>query len=98
MRARFCAYALGKTRFVMDTTHDPRQDRDVWRSEIKRFCTETTFAGLSIDAVEVEDGVGWVTFTATLRQGGRDASFTERSRFVRTDAWRYADGERLPTP
>ena len=95
MRSRFSAYALGKTRYIMETTHAPRADTEAWRAEIKQFCAATRFEGLSIEKVEPGEPEAWVTFRAVLSQDGRDASFTERSRFVLSDDWRYADGERL---
>lgn len=97
MRARYAAYALGKVRFVQDTTVEPRRDRDAWTEEIARFCAVVSFDGLIVGPVEPggEPDEAHVTFTAVLRAEGVDVGFTERSRFVRRDRWLYADGVRL---
>jgi len=105
MRSRYAAYALGLVDHIIATT-DPsgpqwEADTDAWAERIRSFSTATRFVGLSIDASPVpQDGVGYVTFTASLQQHGEDASFTERSRFTAHPArgWRYHSGERLPIP
>lgn len=95
MRSRYAAYALGKVRYVMETTAEPPEDRESWRADIQRFCDGTRFTGLEIRSVEPGETEAWVTFHAVLDQGGRDASFTERSRFVRRERWLYESGERV---
>jgi SEC-C motif-containing protein len=101
MRSRFSAYALGLAGYIVDTTArgGPMWDDDLdrWRAAITRFSEGTRFLGLRIDdAPPPGPDEGFVTFTATLEQGGGDASFSERSRFLRQDgAWRYHSGERL---
>ena len=63
------------------------------RLSIAQFCRQTRFEGLRI--VEHVDGEqeAFVTFEATLTQAGRDASFSERSRFVRVEGrWAYHSG------
>ena len=95
MRSRYAAYALGKSRYIMETTASQREDRDVWRAEIERFSAGTRFTGLEILSVEPGEEVAFVTFRAGLEQAGQDASFTERSRFVRRGRWLYESGERI---
>lgn len=102
MRSRFAAYAKGLVDYVVETT-DPEgpqwePDRAGWRERIAAFCAATRFVGLAIlDAPPPSGDEGFVTFRAVLTQGGRDATFTERSRFLRVDGrWRYHSGERLP--
>ncbi|MEZ4238025.1 MAG: YchJ family metal-binding protein [Myxococcota bacterium] len=99
MRSRYAAYALGLVDYVVATT-DPdgpqwHADVDAWRADVARFCRDTRFVDLRIDDAPPPDGdVAHVTFTATLTRGGADASFTERSRFVRRDGrWLYHSGE-----
>jgi len=99
MRSRFSAYALGLVDYVLATTHPdgPHDGRYGQREQVEAFCRNTDFDGLEIlDASEVEGDRGEVAFHATLRQGGRDASFGERSVFFRVDGrWLYHSGERL---
>lgn len=97
MRSRYAAYALGRVEYVIDTTTDDsphrRPDRDAWQRDLEHFSNHTDFDDLEI--VDAGDGPGddeaWVTFRAELNQPDGDASFTERSRFVRGDdgRWRY---------
>ena len=98
VRARYAAFAYGLPAFVMETT-DPtgpstEPDAASWERSILEFARQTEFTGLDIDEVTEADGEGSVTFRATLRQGGRDVSFTEQSRFVREGGrWLYHSGE-----
>lgn len=103
VRARYTAYALGKVRFIMDTTHPSaphvREDRVAWRAELQDYCKRASFQGLEIHEHEVDEarGEAFVTFTVALRVDGEDAGFTERSRFLRDgNRWRYVDGELRP--
>jgi SEC-C motif domain protein len=90
MRSRYSAYALGKSDYIMHTTHSesPHRERSeaVWRASLDAFARHTRFEGLAVLAV----GANTVTFNATLTQHGRDVSFTEHSVF-RQEAgqWRY---------
>jgi SEC-C motif-containing protein len=105
MRSRYAAYARGEVDYVLDTTDPdgpawegpPRASLERWRAELVRFCRATRFAGLEIlEAPTPTPGQGSVTFRARLSQGGMDASFAERSRFVhRGGNWRYHAGERV---
>ena len=102
MRSRYAAYALGLVDHIIATT-DPagpqwEPDATAWASRIQDFCDQTRFVGLSIDEAPPPGAEeGFVTFTASLKQQGADASFTERSRFTRDErwGWRYHSGERL---
>ncbi len=98
MRSRFCAYALGLADYIIDTTHATHagynQDRAAWKRDIEQFSNMTKFDSLKI--VEFIDGEAdaSVTFTAYLRQGTGDASFTEKSAFVKESGkWLYKSGE-----
>ena len=99
MRARYSAFALNLPDFLMATTapDNPgyRHDSRRWRQELRGYCRRTRFHGLTI--LKVVGGSkpdeGYVTFRARLISGGRDGSFTERSRFVRVDnRWLYHSG------
>ena len=95
MRSRYTAYALGEVDYVLETTHPEgpvwEADRAGWAGQVEAFCRGTTFEGLVVLAAEAPAGdVGHVTFRARLSQGGRDASFSERSEFRRLDGrWLY---------
>lgn len=100
MRSRYAAYAAGAARYIMETT-DPlgplhEADEAAWRAGIEAFSRGTSFDRL--DVIEEADGASedeaFVTFRAGLTQRGQDASFVERSRFVRRDGrWLYHSGQ-----
>ena len=90
MRSRYSAYALGRVDHVL-RTQTPAPPRE----QVEAFARSTRFRRLVVEAAEGST----VTFTATLEQGGQDASFRERSSFEQVDgAWLYTTGERLPLP
>ena len=99
MRSRYVAYAVGDVDYIVDTTTPGgphwQEDRDAWRAQVRAFVGATRMQGLRIVAApEPTADEGFVTFEAQLQQGGRDVSFTERSRFVRHDGrWTYHSGE-----
>lgn len=99
MRSRFAAYALENVGYIIRTTHSQNPHAQVnqkeWRQDLKVFCRQTDFLGLQILQVEAIQGdVGWITFRAILMQAGRDASFTEKSRFEKVNGrWLYHSGE-----
>lgn len=98
MRSRYAAYAGGVCSYILDTT-DPagphaQAHRGRWLREVRAFCEETEFVGLDVLEHREDGDEGFVTFRARLRQRGRDASFVERSRFVREGGrWLYHDGQ-----
>lgn len=103
VRARYTAYVLGKVRFLIDTTHPSasffQADRAAWRAELADYCKRVSFSGLEIHAHEVDEarGEAFVTFTVAMEIDGREAGFTERSRFLREgNRWLYASGELDP--
>ena len=100
MRSRYSAYAAGLVDYIIATTHpvDPHYQDDVlrWRAQLARFSSETTFCGLEVLSCEEGAIQSWVSFRARLEQGGQDASFAERSLFVRHEGrWLYHSGERI---
>ena len=97
MRSRYAAYALNLAEYIMATTHENNpsytKDRKSWKKGISEFSKNTLFQGLKI--LEFIDGEGeaFVTFTASLKQGDHDVSFTEKSRFLKIDGrWFYESG------
>ena len=97
MRSRFCAFALNKPDYIIKTTHETNSDftSDLksWTEDIETFCANTNFTGL--DILEEINGVdeSFVSFKATLLQSGQDASFKEKSRFLKIkNKWFYVDG------
>lgn len=98
MRSRYCAYAIGLTDYIMNTTHpahpDFSTDRIRWKSELDTFSKHTRFERLKI--LDAQDGEQFSTvkFTAYLRQANQDATFTENSTFEKVNGkWFYKSGE-----
>jgi SEC-C motif-containing protein len=99
MRSRYSAYALGLVDYVIGTTAPggprARPDREAWAAEVRDFGRSTRFVGLEILGTGAEGDAGWVRFRAILEQGGADASFEERSGFVKVlGRWLYQSGSR----
>jgi SEC-C motif-containing protein len=101
MRSRYSAYSLGLVQYIIQTSHplhpDFKKDPLVRQKEILDFCQKTQFEGL--DILEFTDGekVAFVTFKAHLRQGSKEASFQERSRFQKEEGrWLYVSGVMAP--
>lgn len=98
MRSRYAAYAKGEVDYIVETT-DPQgaawsEDEQKWRAEIRQFGRDADFLGVDILDSSLEGDRGEVEFYAKLRAGGEDASFTERSQFVRREGrWLYSEGD-----
>lgn len=98
MRSRFAAYALGLADYIIDTTHSDHpefsKERAKWKESIETFSRATNFDHLTIEEFIDGDATATVTFTAHLRQGGSDATFGEKSFFVKeNNRWFYKAGE-----
>jgi SEC-C motif-containing protein len=98
MRSRYSAYAIGLVDYIIESTHRDNvaycQDLQAWRRDLEQFCGQTCFDGLKILQVEEGEEMSTVSFTAYLRQGGADASFSEKSSFAREGGrWLYRAGE-----
>lgn len=94
MRSRYCAYALGKIDYIIQTTHpqNPKYEKDKkpWRESLHRFSRETEFVKLEIEGF----GDDWVAFTAHLKQHGKPFVLKEKSHFAKLDGkWLYLSGE-----
>lgn len=94
MRSRYAAYALSLPDYIIHTTHPEHPDfpkhRKLWKQQILHFSRQTQFLNLEIVDFIEEGDIAYVTFTAFLKQGGKDASFTEKSLFIREhQKWLY---------
>lgn len=100
MRSRYSAYALGLAVYIIKTTHkdNPQYllDTKLWIQSILQFSKNTSFVGL--DILEFIDGEteAYVTFVAHLKQGTKDTSFQEKSRFLKEgQQWKYVSGTQV---
>ena len=101
MRARYSAYALKLSDFIIDTTDplNPSYEKNIakWRKDIEHFCDITTFEDLKILDTEHDNDFGYVTFFAKLKQKENDISFTEKSYFHKKNhRWTYLRGKTSP--
>lgn len=98
MKSRYSAFFVHKADYIIATTHSQNQDftSDIqsWKREILHFSENTQFKKLEIiDFIDGNDE-SYVTFEATLEQSNQDASFTEKSRFLKENGrWLYVDGK-----
>ncbi len=98
MRSRYAAYALGLADYIVDTTHPENpaynKNRKAWLKDIMLFCRQSKFEGLKVWEESESETKASVSFTAHLRQGARDASFSEKSYFEKVEGrWLYKSGE-----
>ena len=104
MRSRYSAYALNLPAYIISTTHpdNPHFDADtaMWTKNISSFCLNTSFDKLGILDHQPMGNTATVTFTAHLTQNKKNASFTERSYFVKVNGkWLYHNGQFIqPSP
>jgi SEC-C motif domain protein len=98
MKSRYCAFAQGKSEYIISTTHkdnvDFKSDIKSWNKDILDFSKNTEFEKLEILEFIDKQEESFVTFKATLLQHNNDASFCEKSRFLKIDGkWLYVDGQ-----
>ncbi len=101
MRSRYSAYALGKTDYIIKTTHPMnksfKKDIKEWKKEINHFIKNTDFKGLEILEEIDDNNISTVTFVAYLKSHGKDASFKEKSYFEKIgEDWLYKEGKIYP--
>ena len=94
MRARYCAFALGRVEYLMETTHPSsphiRADPVSWAGELKAFCETHVFQKLKIVSKTVENDRGTVHFRARFKGSGKSAVLEEDSLFLKIDGrWFY---------
>jgi SEC-C motif-containing protein len=91
MRSRYTAYALLKTRYLLETWHS------ITRPVSLVLDKKQKWLGLKIKGCEqglAEDCKGTVEFVARYKVEGRAHRLHEVSRFIKLDgAWVYVDGE-----
>jgi SEC-C motif-containing protein len=97
MRSRFSAYAIRLVDYIIDTTHPENASKPhnlrAWKKDLLGFAQNTRFEDLKILDFVHGDNDATVTFHATLKQGSKDASFTEKSIFYKVDGkWLYHSG------
>ncbi|PZG22454.1 hypothetical protein C1I95_05470 [Micromonospora craterilacus] len=91
MRSRYAAFAVGEPDYLLRSWHS--------RTRPPRLLLDLgqRWTGLEIvgaDQGGLFDSTGTVEFRAHYREGGRQGTLTERSRFVREDGrWVYLDAE-----
>ena len=100
MRSRYTAYALKNVAHIMKTTHplSPhyQADASAWAAQLKIFCDTTRFEKLEVLSTQKGNSPdeGYVTYRATMFQGERNISSTERSLFRKLQGrWLYVKGE-----
>jgi SEC-C motif-containing protein len=96
MRSRYTAYARGDAGYLQRTSAGEALLK-FDRADVENSFKRTEWLGLEVTRVEadqVADTLGHVTFTARFRQNGKIHALSERSEFRRVDgAWRYSSGE-----
>ncbi|MEA1914266.1 MAG: YchJ family metal-binding protein [Campylobacterota bacterium] len=100
MKSRFCAYAMGESKYIMRTTHgknvDFQDDQKQWAKSIKEFMDTTSFQSLKIIEFIDADQRSSVTFKATMQTNNEESSFIEKSEFIKEkNQWYYLQGEFL---
>lgn len=98
MRARYCAYALNISDYLVATTHPASphyvENKFIWKRNLSNFSKQFVFQGLEILDFQEKISLATVTFIASLAQGNRDATFTERSYFEKfNNRWLYRSGQ-----
>jgi SEC-C motif-containing protein len=91
MKSRYSAFAVGEIKYIIKTS---TFQKDI--DDLKSFSNNCKFIKLDIlEFIDKED-IAFVTFRATIFCQGGDASFTEKSRFIKEDSrWFYESGEIL---
>lgn len=93
MRSRYSAYALGKSQYIIETTHpdNPQYEHNHldWEKKIRAFSESTQFTKLVIDGY----GEDWVVFSAHMVQNGQPTLLKEKSKFAKQNGkWLYLSG------
>ncbi len=99
MRSRFSAYALKLADYIIETTHpaSPQylENKRAWKKSILQFSKLSDFKGLEILNCQEKGKMASISFRASIRQGEKDASFTEHSIFeCFASRYLYLEGER----
>ena len=108
VRARFCAFALGKADFLWKTLHPSHplraRDREPVLRELRQAKETLRYREVIVHDSRTDGSLAQVVFTARVFRAGRDVSFVELSDFEHIDGgWRYLSGEprmanEMPSP
>jgi SEC-C motif-containing protein len=91
MKSRYSAFAMQKIDYIIKTSTFQKDFDD-----LLAFAKSCEFLALNILSFEKNGDEAYVTFNATIECNGADASFGEKSRFIREDGvWLYESGEIL---
>lgn len=103
MAARYAAFVMGDAAFLHRTLHTQHEDYAQGVEGIRRALRgqgrKVRYQGLTILDTRAPDATGaaQVLFHASVRSGGRDLAFVERSYFLHDGTgWRYLAGETCP--
>jgi SEC-C motif-containing protein len=98
VKARFCAFALGKADFLWKTLHPShplrsREEGSVLR-ELRQARETLRYREVIVHDSRIDGAHGRVVFTARVFRSGRDMSFVELSEFEHIEGgWRYLAGD-----
>ena len=97
MRSRYSAYALNIPDYIIQTTHPAssqyQDDLKAMRRSISTFSSKHQFVSLKVLDAREKNDQATVTFTASLMKKKEDASFTEKSLFLKQGGkWLYKGG------
>lgn len=89
--SRYSAYALGITSYIINTTHNKfEKDINKWNNEILEFSRQYKFLGVKVYEINNLGSTAIINFKAKLQKNEKDASFTERSLFIKDNGiWYY---------
>jgi len=91
MKSRYSAFAMQKIDYIIKTSTFQKDYND-----LLAFAKSCEFLALKIVSFEESGDEAYVTFSAKIECNGADASFSEKSRFIREDGvWLYESGEIL---
>lgn len=96
MRSRYCAFALGRARYLVNTTAELgpmwQPDTDAWERQLRAQCEGARFTALRVLAAPIPPlrGPGFVRFEADVLEDGVKHTIAELSRFtLQRGAWVY---------
>jgi SEC-C motif domain protein len=91
MRSRYSAYCHRDVEYICRTYHSSVRSANP-KSTIAAFANGSHFIELNVLSSEQNAEEGFVCFKIKYIQGNGLYAFSERSRFVYSDAWYYVDG------
>ena len=93
MKSRYTAYVLGKIDYLMTSHHSSTRPMEE-KEEILAWSQNVDWLGLEIiEADDVINSEGFVTFKAKFKENGENQVIFEKSRFMmENNHWTYIDG------